>query len=158
MVIRPNPLFIAVLLIGVFLVSCVAPVVPVSIATVSISPLPSPTATTIPPTLTATTVPPTYSGATTRVNIDELMPPASGREPVLFYCVNCHSIAPIVITRWTETEWTAFVNMFHRDRVPVSEEEWDQMLNYLIVNFPPGRPVPQLPEELADDWTGAWFE
>ena len=156
-VVRPKPLFHAVLLVQVLLLSCAAPV---RMATVPISQLPGPTATTTPPTPTASaaTIPPPFSGATTKLNIDELMPAAPGREPVLFYCINCHTIAPIVITRWTEIEWTAFVNMFHRARVPVSEAEWDQMLDYLVTNFAPGRPIPPLPPELEDDWTGSWFE
>jgi hypothetical protein len=94
----------------------------------------------------------TPGGPSQKINIDELLPPAPGRELVLQYCVNCHNIAPIALAHKTPDEWVAH-RQSHTGRLSITKDEWDKIYNYLTVNYPADRVVPKLPPELLKDWT-----
>jgi hypothetical protein len=119
---------------------------------------PKPTATTLPTSTTAptqaakATAAPASSGKP-KVNMDELFPPGPGRQLVLDSCMNCHSMAPIVVSQKSKAEWNQLA-IVHRDKVSrLSDEDFDQLMGYLIATFNPSHPVPQLPEELLSGWT-----
>lgn len=90
----------------------------------------------------------------TRLNMDEIFPPGHpGRELVLQNCVNCHTITPIALARRTQGEWATH-RLDHRQRVgALTDAEADLIWDYLVKEFAPGRPIPDLPEELLRTWT-----
>ena len=93
------------------------------------------------------------AGRPTQLNMDEIFPPGEGRELVLQYCTNCHTITPIALARETP-EWWANHRTQHRPRVVgLSDQQADLIWSYLTKNFNPDRPVPDLPKELLDTWT-----
>ncbi len=93
------------------------------------------------------------SGKKVEVNMNELFPPGKGRDLVLDNCMSCHSMAPIVVAQKTRGEWTQ-LGFSHRSTTPgLSDEQYNQLMEYLIVTFNPSRPVPRLPEELLSGWT-----
>jgi hypothetical protein len=88
-----------------------------------------------------------------KVNIDEIFPPDDGRDLVLNNCTNCHTIVPIALARKTPDEWVSHRTQ-HRQRVGgISDADADRLWAYLTKNFAPGRPIPQLPEDLLKTWT-----
>lgn len=87
------------------------------------------------------------------VNMNELFPPGKGRDLVLDNCMSCHSMAPIVVAQKTRGEWQQ-LGASHRDAAArLNDEQYNQLLEYLIATFNPSHPVPQLPEELLSGWT-----
>lgn len=89
-----------------------------------------------------------------KVNLDEIFPPGDGRDLVLNNCQNCHTFVPIVILQMEEAAWTRN-SVDHRERVTgLSDADFATLYDYLKVNFNPRRPVPALPQELLDTWTG----
>ncbi len=172
---------LAVLVVGILMVSCAAPVARPSAPTPTAPQVASPTqgaASTAAPTQTTapTTVPtkvavqtlaptpttaqaavPTKAAAqptrTAKLNMDEIFPPGAGREAVLDNCTTCHTIVPLVILQYTQGQWDASARN-HSDRVPrMSQADFKAAYNYLAKNFNPDRPVPKLPKELLDTWT-----
>jgi hypothetical protein len=92
-------------------------------------------------------------GGVEKVNMDEVFPPDDGRDLVLENCVNCHTIVPIALARKIPDEWISHRTQ-HRQRVSgLSEADADRLWGYLTRNFYPGRPIPQLPEDLLQTWT-----
>ena len=93
------------------------------------------------------------SGATTELNMDELFPPGEGRELVLQYCTNCHTITPILLTRFDADGWKSH-RANHQSRVPgLTDAQADILWAYLTEHFNPSRPIPELPEEMLQTWT-----
>lgn len=87
------------------------------------------------------------------VDMNKLFPPGKGRDLVLDNCMNCHSMAPIVVAQKTRGEWTQ-LGASHRDAAAqLSDAQYNQLLEYLIATFNPNHPVPELPEELLSGWT-----
>ncbi len=123
-----------------------------------------PAATTAPtntpkPTTTATSTPAAKAttspsgGNKIKVNVDELFPQGPGRQLVLDNCMSCHSMAPIVVSQKSKAEWNQLA-IVHRDKVSrLSDDDFNQLMGYLIATFNPSHPVPQLPEELLSGWT-----
>jgi cytochrome c5 len=94
--------------------------------------------------------------ATTPIKVDmnAIFPPGSGRDLVLNNCQNCHTFVPIVVLQMEEDAWTRN-SIDHRPRVTgLSDEDFKTLYDYLKANFNPKRPVPALPQELLDTWTG----
>lgn len=92
-------------------------------------------------------------GKKVEVDMNKLFPPGKGRDLVLDNCMSCHSMAPIVVAQKTRGEWTQ-LGASHRDAAAqLSDEQYKQLLEYLIANFNPSHPVPELPEELLSGWT-----
>jgi mono/diheme cytochrome c family protein len=93
-------------------------------------------------------------GATTRVDMDKIFPPGPGRDLVLNNCQNCHTFVPIVVLQMEEAAWTRS-SVDHRPRVTgLSDAEFKTLYDYLKANFNPAHPVPVLPPELLNTWTG----
>ena len=91
------------------------------------------------------------SGA--RLDMDKIFPPGEGRELILQNCTNCHTFVPIALARNAPNEWRSQRTQ-HRQRVPgLTDAQVDIMYGYLIKNNAPGRPLPELPEDLLRTWT-----
>ena len=87
------------------------------------------------------------------VDLEALFPPPDEmREMVLNNCTNCHTFVPIVVLQMSAEHW--FTNMnTHREYVALGEEERQALYDYLIANFNPDTPVPELPAPLLEAWT-----
>lgn len=87
------------------------------------------------------------------VDMDEIFPPGDGRDLVLNNCQNCHTWVPIVVLQMNEEEWARWARD-HRPRVEaLSDEDFDTLYDYLVENFNPDTPVPELPQALLNTWT-----
>ena len=88
-----------------------------------------------------------------KIDIDKIFPPGPGRELVLNNCTSCHTFVPIVILQMTKEAWERN-RRDHTDRVAgLNEEEVETLYQYVVANFNPERPVPELPKELLKTWT-----
>lgn len=89
----------------------------------------------------------------TVMDLDKVFPPGRGRELAIMGCTGCHNFVPLVILQFTEEEWDRNARD-HRDRVSsMSDEDYEILYAYLKENFGPDDPVPELPQELLDQWT-----
>ncbi len=95
----------------------------------------------------------TPAGKSSKLDMDKIFPPGPGRALVLSDCTSCHTITPIVMiqmTREARERWARD----HRERVyAMNDADFQVLTEYLIENFSPGKPIPQLPKELLDTWT-----
>jgi mono/diheme cytochrome c family protein len=99
----------------------------------------------------STPVAPAASGG--QIDMDQIFPQGNGRDLVLENCQSCHTFVPIVVLQKDKDSWQHWT-VDHREKVPnVSDEQFKAMFEYLVANFGPHRPVPQLPKELLDSWT-----
>ena len=95
----------------------------------------------------------TAEAQSAKVNLDQIFPPGRGRELVLTNCTSCHTFVPIVILQMTKDAWERN-SRDHRGRVAsLSDADFKTLYEYLTANFNPGRPVPNLPQELLNTWT-----
>lgn len=86
--------------------------------------------------------------------MNRIFPPGPGRDLVLENCQNCHTFVPIVILQMEDAAWTRS-GVDHRPRVTgLTDTEFKTIYDYLKANFNPNHPVPVLPRELLDTWTG----
>ncbi len=104
---------------------------------------------TVAPTATVATTP--SSSASSKMDIDALVPPGPGRDVMLEYCVNCHNIGAIAIARKTTDQWNAH-KISHKAYLTLDDKLWDTIYGYLIATNTPDRPVPELPDFLLQDW------
>lgn len=124
---------------------------PTAAPTKAAAPSPAPAQTTAPTTIpTKAAAQPTL---TTKLDMNAIFPPGTGREAVLDNCTTCHTFVPLVILQYSQTQWDNSARN-HRDRVPrMSDGDFKAAYDYLAKNFNPDRPVPQLPKQLLDTWT-----
>lgn len=88
-----------------------------------------------------------------RVDLDAIFPPGEGRDLLLNNCQSCHTWAPVVVLQMTPDEWARW-STEHRGRVSnLSDAEFETLYAYLVSNFNPDRPVPELPPALLEGWT-----
>jgi hypothetical protein len=93
-------------------------------------------------------------GTSNRIDINAIFPAGPGRDLALNNCQNCHTFVPLVILQMDEAAWTRN-SVDHRPRVTgLSDDDFKTLYDYLKANFNPSRPVPALPQELLDTWTG----
>lgn len=151
---------LAVIAAVILIVSCAAPVTPLTAPTQSAPQIPSPTQSVAQPTAstqsTVASAVPTRAATptgTAKLNMDEIFPPGPGREAVLDNCTNCHTIVPLVVLQYPQAQWDNSARN-HRGRVPsMSDADFKAAYAYLAKNFNPDHPVPKLPQELLDTWT-----
>jgi len=72
-----------------------------------------------------------------------------GRDLVLEWCGTCHSLARILTTRKDPEGWANYMKTRRADIAFLGDEEVKTVLDYLIANFTPDKPIPQLPPELT---------
>jgi mono/diheme cytochrome c family protein len=93
------------------------------------------------------------SGAV-KVDLARIFPAGSGRDLVLENCQNCHTFVPIVVLQMDKDAWHRN-SLDHRERVTtLSDEQFRTLYSYLETHFGPDHPVPVLPRELLNTWTG----
>jgi hypothetical protein len=88
-----------------------------------------------------------------KLDMNTLFPPGKGRELVLDNCMNCHSMAPIVVAQKTRGEWMQTSTSHRSMAASLNDAQYNLLFEYLIATFNPSHPVPQLPEELLSGWT-----
>jgi hypothetical protein len=92
-------------------------------------------------------------GGPTKIDMNAIFPPGEGRDLVLNNCQSCHTFVPIVVLQMDRDQWTRS-SVDHRERLPkLDDATFKTVYEYLIANFNPSRPVPELPKELLETWT-----
>lgn len=87
------------------------------------------------------------------VNMDAIFPEGEGREILLNNCQSCHTWVPVVVLGMNEDEWARW-RQDHRARVPgIPDDRFEVLYEYLVTNFNPDTPVPDLPPALLESWT-----
>ncbi len=72
------------------------------------------------------------------------------RETILLHCTGCHFFVRIVVKQTDAAGWRSIIDR-HRDRVPeISETDLGRIETYLVRNFRPDLPPPDLPPEIRD--------
>ncbi len=88
-----------------------------------------------------------------QIDINAIFPAGPGRELLLNNCQNCHTWVPVVVLQMNEQEWNRWA-VEHRGRVSgLTDDEFATLQTYLITNFNPSTPVPELPPALLESWT-----
>jgi competence protein ComEA len=77
--------------------------------------------------------PPATQGAADR------FPDSTGKAALLKVCSNCHSAESVVQTLRTRQEWSDVVDQMSRYGAEASDQEFDQILSYLVKHFSPIR-------------------
>lgn len=119
---------------------------------------PSPTETPIPtprqvfiPTPVTPEPTPTARPGTTRVNLDAMAPPGTGRDLLMMNCGNCHSFVCAFRGQRTLGHWELVLRMHKAEHwVYMDENELEFLFSYLEANFNDQKPVPEIPDVLAD--------
>jgi len=96
---------------------------------------------------------PTIASGPVKLDMEAIFPPGPGRDLSLGSCTNCHNIAPIVTLQKTREEWERTAREHRESVLGLSDEEFETLFEYLIANFNPERPVPEIPQILIDAWT-----
>lgn len=105
------------------------------------------------PATASTDVVTTSADGQMTVDMDAIFPQAPGRDLLLNNCQSCHTWVPVVVLGMNEEEWARW-RQEHRQRVPgLADEEFDVLYAYLVENFNPDTPVPDLPPALLESWT-----
>lgn len=93
---------------------------------------------------------PTVARGTTSDDPFAFLPPGKGRDLLLFTCVNCHTITCPIGKQRSSQHWDMLKNK-HRGRVSaLTEQQLDDLFNYLKENFTEGKPALKLPPKLAE--------
>jgi mono/diheme cytochrome c family protein len=88
-----------------------------------------------------------------RVDLDAIFPAGQGRDLLLNNCQSCHTWVPVVVLQMNEEEWNRWA-VEHRGRVgALTDDEFSTLHAYLIRNFNPSTPVPELPPAMLEAWT-----
>jgi competence protein ComEA len=66
-------------------------------------------------------------------------PEATGKAALLKVCSNCHTAESVVQTLRTRQEWSDVVGQMSRYGAEASDQEFDQILAYLVKHFSPIR-------------------
>ena len=77
--------------------------------------------------------PPAAQGASDR------FPDTIGKAALLKVCSNCHSAESVVQSLRTRQEWSDVVDQMSRYGAEASDQEFDQILSYLVKHFSPIR-------------------
>ena len=87
------------------------------------------------------------------IDMDAIFPEGPGRNILLNNCQSCHTWAPVVLLGMNEDEWNRW-RQDHRQRVPgIPDDQFEILFDYLVTNFNPNTPVPDLPPAMLESWT-----
>ncbi len=88
---------------------------------------------------------------TTWVDLDAIAPPGEERDMLIMECSNCHPFVCAVRGQRTVPHWE-MVRLMHESRlwINLSERDSSLLFSYLESNFNDQKPMPDLPEALAD--------
>jgi hypothetical protein len=73
----------------------------------------------------------------------------TGRDLVLEWCGTCHSLTLILTTRKDPEGWINYMKTRRADIAFLGDEDVKTITDYLVANFTPDKPIPQLPPELT---------
>ncbi len=76
-------------------------------------------------------------------------PEGPGRDLVLEWCGTCHSLTTILTTRKDPAGWANYMKNRRADIAFLGDEEVKTITDYLVANFTPDKPIPQLPPALT---------
>ena len=76
-------------------------------------------------------------------------PEGAGRDLVLEWCGTCHNLALILTTRKPADGWATYMQNRRADIAFLGDAEVKTVLDYLVANCTPDKPIPQLPPELT---------
>jgi hypothetical protein len=110
--------------------------------TPAVTPTPGATAT---PASTPTAAP--TASPTTPQDLTAYLPPGPGRDLVILYCSDCHSVARPLVTRKSPQAWADFLDS-HSGTQTLSPDVLQALIAYFAANFGPNNPTPNLPPEL----------
>jgi hypothetical protein len=65
------------------------------------------------------------------------MPDGPGKELVQAVCTECHTLERVVAKRATKSEWQDKVLEMLQEDPDITQQERDQIVEYLAKNFPP---------------------
>ena len=110
--------------------------------------IPQPTVT---PTPTATGVPLPGPDPTPPpgARIASYFPEGAGRDLILEWCGTCHNLALILTTRKDPAGWATYMKNRRADIAFLGDDEVKTIQDYLVANFTPDKPIPQIPAELT---------
>ena len=87
------------------------------------------------------------------IDMDAIFPEGPGRNILLNNCQSCHTWVPVVLLGMNEDEWNRW-RQDHRQRVPgIPDDQFEILFDYLVTNFNPNTPVPDLPPAMLESWT-----
>ena len=72
-----------------------------------------------------------------------------GRDLVLEWCATCHNLALILTTRKPADGWATYMQNRRADIAFLGDDEVKTIQDYLVANFTPDKPIPQIPAELT---------
>ena len=72
-----------------------------------------------------------------------------GRDLILEWCGTCHSLTRILTTRKDPAGWDTYMKNRRADVPFLGDEEVKTIRDYLVANFTPDKPIPQLPPALT---------
>jgi competence protein ComEA len=87
-----------------------------------------------PPPASQTPPPPAAAGA-----VEDPFPEATGKTALLKVCGNCHGAETVIQTLRTRQEWSDVIDQMARFGAEASDQEFDQILEYLARHFSPIR-------------------
>jgi cytochrome c5 len=77
------------------------------------------------------------------------LPDGPGKDVVLRACVKCHTLKVITSKRATDDEWASSVNNMVNRGAVLSDDEIDEVIDYLSKNFKPAESGQKQPPETA---------
>jgi len=75
--------------------------------------------------------------------------PGAGRDLILEWCGTCHNLALVLLTRKDAAGWATYMKNRRPDISFLGDEDVKTIQDYLVANFTPDKPTPQLPPELT---------
>jgi mono/diheme cytochrome c family protein len=79
----------------------------------------------------------------------DALPPGPGMEETMKGCGGCHGVGQILTEKRSAEEWANTVTMMITNGAPVSEADFDKVVNYLATHFgtspPPAEAAPAAP-------------
>jgi competence protein ComEA len=90
-------------------------------------------------TAAATSRPPEQLPSPATTTAQDRFPETTGKAVLLKVCSNCHTAESVVQSLRTRQEWTDVVDQMSRYGAEASDQEFDQILAYLVKHFSPIR-------------------
>jgi competence protein ComEA len=90
-------------------------------------------------TAAATSIPPTQDPAPAPAAAQDRFPETPGKAALLKVCSNCHTVESLIQSLRTRQEWSDVVDQMARFGAEASDQEFDQILAYLVRHFSPIR-------------------
>jgi competence protein ComEA len=90
-------------------------------------------------TVATTSRPLEQDPSTATATAQDRFPESTGKAPLLKVCSNCHTAESVVQSLRTRQEWSDVVDQMSRYGAEATDQEFDQILTYLVKHFSPIR-------------------